>query len=314
MNPIITSLAQLAETQDGVVSVQQAYEYGATRVQLSRWIGCGWMVKVSRRSLSFPGQPRTWRQSLRAALNDCGSCSMISHRAAAALHRFDGFMEGPVELIVPRSQRDRETLGVVHSFVRVGLIDRCEVGAFPCTSAARTIIDLAGSCTKSELESAVDSAIRSGATSGQFLAQRLASLRHRGRPGVVNLDQVLVDVGGTNRLERRFLALCRRAGLPRPACQVIHRRGDQTVARVDFDFAPSSLVVEVEGQVAHASPRQRQRDAQRRRELTFLGRVVFSFTFEDVFERPEMVEREVRRELSRNRTVRTNQSGFVSNG
>ena len=116
--------------------------------------------------------------------------------------------------------------------------------------------------------------------------------------GVRRLDGLLVDTGGTNRLERRFLALCRRAGLPRPACQVIHRRGGQTVARVDFDFDPSPLVVEVEGQVAHATPRQRQRDAERRRDLHRMGRLVYTFTFDDVYQRPRTVATEIRAALT----------------
>jgi hypothetical protein len=61
------------------------------------------------------------------------------------------------------------------------------------------------------------------------------------------LDSILVDSGGANRLERRFLVLCRENGLPRPTCQVVHRRAGQPVVRVDFDFAPLALIVEVEG-------------------------------------------------------------------
>jgi Protein of unknown function (DUF559) len=178
------------------------------------------------------------------------------------------------------------------------MLDRCVVDDLPCTSPARTVIDLASCVRREELENAVDSAIRSGGCSQAFLVKRLSRLRYRGCDGVGLLDDILVDAGGVNRLERRFLALCRTAGLPRPACQIKHRRAGQPVDRVDFDFSPSALVVEVEGQVAHASPRQRQRDAERRRDLMQLGRVVLSFTFEDVFARPDVVRREVAESLS----------------
>ena len=174
------------------------------------------------------------------------------------------------------------------------MIDRCVVADLPCTSPARTIFDLAGCVERQQLENAVDTALRTGGCSQAFLLKRLSKLRYRGCRGVALLDEVLIDTGGANRLERRFLALCRTSGLPRPACQIAHRRPGQPVDRVDFDFAPSALVVEVEGQISHASPRQRQRDAERRRDLMHLGRVVISFTFEDVFHRPSKVISEVR--------------------
>jgi hypothetical protein len=41
-------------------------------------------------------------------------------------------------------------------------------------------------------------------------------------------------------LERRFIELYRRAGLPRPATQVIHRRDGARFARFDFLFEPAS--------------------------------------------------------------------------
>lgn len=92
-------------------------------------------------------------------------------------------------------------------------------------------------------------------------------------------------------LERRFLALTREAGLPRPTTQVIHRRDGQTFARVDFLFEPYGLVVEVSGRKGHSSPAERARDAQRRNELQDVGRKVFEYTWEDVTRRPAFVAR-----------------------
>ena len=296
---MLQALAALAAEFDGVVSLEQASALGATRSQIHRWVERGRVERIGRHSVTFPGQPATWRRALRAALHAGGSSAVISHRSAAALHGFDGFAPGPVEMTVSRSRRNLVIDGaVVHSLAALARVDRTTVDGLLCTSATFTILDLAATCSSSSLENAVDSAIRSGASSAAFLAKRLANVRHRGRDGVRAVDRVLVDAGGTNRLERRFLQLCRQHGLARPATQVIHRRGDQTVARVDFDFTPHPLVVEVEGQIAHASPRQRQRDAQRRRELHSLGRTVYSYTFEDIFQRPAVVAAEIHRALA----------------
>ena len=53
------------------------------------------------------------------------------------------------------------------------------------------------------------------------------------------------------------------------------------------------VIAEVEGQVRHASPRERQRDAQRRNELQHDGWIVLTFTYEDVTRRPAWVAAQV---------------------
>ena len=109
------------------------------------------------------------------------------------------------------------------------------------------------------------------------------------------LEQILGISGVESKLERDFLRLIRRAGLPEPDAQVVHRDGGRTIARVDFRF--DSLIVEVAGHGTHATRRQRQRDAQRHTELTLAGLTVLTFTYEDVHERPAWILEQVRRAL-----------------
>ena len=95
--------------------------------------------------------------------------------------------------------------------------------------------------------------------------------------------------GGHSRLERSFLDLVRRAGLERPACQRIHRDGERFVARTDFSWLRPKVVAEVAGHATHATRRQRARDAQRHAELSVLGWLVLTFTYEHVVEEPRWV-------------------------
>ena len=308
VHPTLQAIADKAARTHGVISLNEARACGAQPMQLHRWVQAGRIQRMGRRNFTFPGQPVTWYLQLRAALNDVGPTAVLSHRSAAALHGFEGYPEGIVELTTPRSQRRRAIEAVHHSSGTIPKLDRCVAKGFATTSAARTVIDLAAASNITQLEGAIDAAMRNGQISAAFLAKRMEALRGRGRSGIPLLDELLIDTGGANRLERRFLQLCREAGLPRPACQVTHRVGAQTVARVDFDFHPATLVVEVEGQVAHASPRERQRDAERRRHLAVLGRVVYSFTYEDIFKRPDTVTNDVRAALAANlRVTKDNQ-------
>ena len=172
--------------------------------------------------------------------------------------------------------------------------DRMHVDGLPCTTPTRTIIDLAASAIpRRRLEAAIDSAVRSGATSPIVLARRLDE--HTGA-GAAVLRRLLPDSGGHSPLERRFLALMRGAGLPRPTPQVVHRGDGRTYARVDFLFEPD-VVVEVSGRRGHASDAERANDARRRNELQDAGRRVFEFTTADVFERPAYVVTTMRSRL-----------------
>jgi hypothetical protein len=147
------------------------------------------------------------------------------------------------------------------------------------------------------LEAAIDSAVRSGASSPFVLAARLAAIRGRGRWGAPRIDALLLDAGGHTLLERRFLGLMRSAGLPRPMTQVVHRRGARTFARVDFLFEPFAIVVEVSGRRGHATDAERAQDAQRRNELQDVGRRVFEYTTADVTTRPAFVVATMRSRL-----------------
>jgi very-short-patch-repair endonuclease len=232
-----------------------------------------------------------------AALLDLGREAVVSHHAAAALHGFDGFARQPVELTMLRGARGRQANWRLHTTRRLEQIDRAEVEGFGCTTASRTIIDLAATASIKQLERAIDSAVRDGSSSPAYLQRRLSDLRGRGRRGVRLLDELLVDAGGHGDLERRFLELVRRAGLPRPTCQRILGRG-KTVARVDFSFEPKPVIVEVSGRRGHASDAERAKDARRRNELQELGFVVLEFTNRQVRDQPGYVLATLRRHLA----------------
>jgi very-short-patch-repair endonuclease len=236
---------------------------------------------------------------LRAGLLDLGTDALLAGRAVAALYRLDGFTEGPLEFFVPRWQRDRSTTGLVRSGPAVAPTDRATVEGFAVTSAALTIIHLAAHASRREVANALDSATRLRLVTPDSVQRRLDSLRHRGVGGIAMLDDVLREAGVESWLERRFLELVRSAGLPEPALQRIYKRGTQHVARVDFDFAPASIVVEVGGQKGYLTREERQRQERRRSQLQLLGKIVYFFSHEDVAADPRYVMDTLRAALER---------------
>jgi hypothetical protein len=151
--------------------------------------------------LRVAGVPPTWEQELMAGLLDLGKGAVVSRRAAAALHRFDSFGPGPVEFTLPRSGRGRDSAWTTHTALRLDRVDITVVGPFACTSAARTILDLARSASRKELERAIDSAVRDGLASPTFLRHRL-SQRGPGHWGVRLIDDS-TDAERANDAQRR---------------------------------------------------------------------------------------------------------------
>jgi very-short-patch-repair endonuclease len=169
------------------------------------------------------------------------------------------------------------------------MLDRSRVEGLAVTSVALTIIHLAADGSRLDVGNALDSAVRLGLVTPDVVQRRLATHRHARLAGARVLDDVLTDAGVESFLERRFLQLVRRAGLPEPGLQRVYRRGTRLVARVDFDFAPMPVVVEVGGQRGYLTRRERQRQERRRSQLQLLGKTIYFFCYEDVTEDPSYV-------------------------
>jgi hypothetical protein len=282
VNDAWKSIAALAAEQHEVVSREQVLSHGASQWSLRRQIANGQLLPIGTRTYRFAGTALTWHGQLQAGLLDLGPEALVSARSAAALHGLDGFAPGPLEFYVPRVHRDRRTVGRVRSGPVVPLLDRTRVAGLAVTTAALTVIHLAGLESVQAVGNAVDSAVRLGLVTPELVQRRLAVHRRGNLAGVRLLDDVLAEAGVESYLERRFLRLVRTAGLPEPALQRSYRHGTRHVARVDFDFAPLPVIVEVGGQKGYLTRRERQRQERRRTALQLLGKVIYFFTYEDV--------------------------------
>lgn len=292
----LAAVLELAARQHGAVSLRQIRQLGLTRAQLRSATRAAIIIEAGPRVYAVGGSPATTEREQMAGLLCLGDEAVLSHEAAARIHGFDRCLPDAVEFTIPRVRRGVRTPFVVHTSARLRRLDAVVVDGWPCTSATRTVIDLARlNIGDLRLGAAIDSAVRSGASAPLVITQRLDELRGPGSWGAPSLDRLLVDAGGHTVLERRFLALMRRAGLPRPTTQLVHRRGGRTVARVDFCFEVCGIIVEVSGGLGHSSPTERAKDAQRRNELQDLGRRVYEFTNDQVTRRPGYVVDTMRR-------------------
>ena len=206
-NRLITHVTIRAANQHGLITQRQLDELGVTRHQRQGLVERGWMHLMAPRVYGISGAPASTERRLMLGLLSLGDAAVVSHEAAARLHGFDRCID--------RCRRvQRPAIGPARRAARSVSIRRASClpstgsrsSGFRCTSATRTIIDLARArIPHVRLEAAIDSAVRSGATAPVVLATRLGELRGPGRWGARRLDELLLDSGGHTILERRFL-------------------------------------------------------------------------------------------------------------
>jgi very-short-patch-repair endonuclease len=187
---------------------------------------------------------------------------------------------------VPASRRVRQPGLVVHRRKDLAQ-DLTTHDGIPLTSLVRTLIDLATRLGPRELEAAVNEADKLDLIDPESLRRALGH-RH-GQPGTPRLRRLLDRASFSltdSELERRFIPIARRAGLPRPLTQQrLHG------FRVDFHWPHLDLVVETDGLRYHRTPTQQSRDRSRDQALTAAGFTVLRFTHAQIRYDPDYVRR-----------------------
>lgn len=258
----------VAAGQHGAISRRQLTKLGLGPSRRKGWIAAGFLIRISPGSYAINGSAQSWMRSVWSAQLDLNDRGFIAGRTAAGLHGLDGFTGDEIEVLVPRRLRNLEGPWVARSTSIAfdkGITQF--VDGIRCLQVHHLILHAAlFRFTRAEIENAIDSALRARKVSEQKLRTDVIKNHRSCINGGRQLIEALVDTGGESRLERRFLELVRRAGLPRPELQRVYRDDGRFLARVDAVFA-GGHVVEVEGHGVHSSRQQRQADERRRNDL-----------------------------------------------
>jgi very-short-patch-repair endonuclease len=272
----------------GVVSRERLLAAGVGRGAIARGVDAGRLRAVFRGvyavghvALSRDGQ---WM----AALLACGRGAALSHRAAGAKWNV---LAGPVMPIdvITTSASGRKLAGIRAHRMLLDPVDAVVIDDLRVTTPSRTIVDLAGMLEGRALRDVVERAqdLR------RFDADDIAATLDRvaARRGTRRLEDLITLLApdrerARSHLERLFLALTRKAMLPKPMVNY------EIAGRCrDFAWREQRLVVETDGYRYHASRQARRRDNRRDRHLTALGWRPVRFTYEEVaFEPAEVAE------------------------
>jgi very-short-patch-repair endonuclease len=275
---------QLVRSQHGVVSREQLIELGFSRDAIRHRIGSGRLHRVES-GVYAVGRPDLTREGCwMAALLGCGSGAMLSHDSAAALWGI-GTEWRQIEVSTRRASPRRRP--GVRLRRRPTLADR-DVGehqGIPVTGIVQTLVDLAAVHKRPAVDRAVNEADRLDLIHPPELRRELEA--HRCEPGVRPLRDLLDRRTfrlKRSDLERRFLPLAERAGLPLPLTK-------QWVNgfEADFHWPAIGLVVETDGLRYHRTPAQQAKDRLRDQTHTAAGMTPLRFTHEQVRYEPDHV-------------------------
>ncbi|HEX6695247.1 MAG TPA: type IV toxin-antitoxin system AbiEi family antitoxin domain-containing protein [Solirubrobacteraceae bacterium] len=288
-------LAELARSQWGVVSLAQLRALGLSLGAVKHRARVGRLRRVYRGVYAIGGAalPREGRNL--AAVLACGEGAVLSHVSAAV--RWGLLTYDPPRPHVTAPASRTKVPGIrLHRTRSLDARETTTHRGIPITALARTLVDLAASSPKNHLDHAIGQALRNELYDHAAIERVLD-----GRPGTRALRRATAEDPAFTRseLERRFRALCRRAGLPRPHSNVEVADADFHPHEVDFFFPDHRLIVEVDGWHDHGTRIAFERDRAKDAALVAAGYIVLRFTKRQIAYDPDTVADRVRAGCSR---------------
>ncbi len=265
--------AMIASRQHGLMTYAEALGAGLSpnqaryRLRTGRWIAIGEGVFV------VAGSPPGWRQSALAGCLLTDGRGVASHLTAAALH---GWTTAPgLPDVTVGLKCSARTPHVTLHRSNVPPQDRVRVAGVPCTSASRTLVDLAAMVERLRLEVLVDDAFCSGSASPESVRASLNRAGRRGRTGAWLLPTVVriwsEDIKPGSPAEVRFLRRLEELGVRGAATQhEVRDAAGRVVGRLDVALPDRRHGFDYDSDRFHG-PRRWDHDENRHSALVALG-------------------------------------------
>jgi very-short-patch-repair endonuclease len=285
----------LALNQHGVVSSDQLRKVGYTPQAIYHRIRTGRLHPLHR-GVYAVGRPHvTDHGRWMAAVITCGDGAVLSHSSAAALWRIGPEDRDVVELSLPSPFQRRRPGLRIHRRLSLEPRDVTTEYGIPVTTPVQTLIDMSLRLDRPGIERMINEADKYNVAHPPGLRRALEA--RVGEPGAARLRFILDRRTfrlTKEELERRFLPLARKAGLPVPLTgQWVNE------FEVDFYWPDLGLVVETDGLRYHRTPAEQARDRLRDQAHTAAGLTALRFTHEQVRYEPEHVLRILAQTASR---------------
>jgi very-short-patch-repair endonuclease len=272
-------IAILATRQDGIVERRQLIALGLSAAAIDHRVRTARLIVIYRGVYAVGHAALSERATLRAALIAAGPTAAHSHGTAAVRWKFAFSMPPFVEVTVTRKgPRSRPGLRI-HETTRppdVRVLD-----SLPLTAPLRTLVDLAATQSKQQLERMC----------AEALVLKLVSQDELDAAGILAPG---LAAPTRSEFERRFFAQLRKARLPRPIAG--HPIGPYTA---DFAWPAERVVVETDGWEFHGHRSAFEDDRARDAYLAANGWIVVRVTWRRLCDAPMLVMVQLAQTLAR---------------
>jgi predicted transcriptional regulator of viral defense system len=289
--PVDQAIVHLGALQHAVFSLDQLRALGLSAAAAYKRESRARLHRIHRAVYSLvPRRLLTRKGHWMAAVLACGPGAALSHRTAAALHGIRDTARANIDVSIPSRSVLRRPGIDVHRAPNLTPADLTIVDGIPCTSVARTLLDLAEVIAQRPLERAFDESEIRELLDLRAIEDQLA--RNPTRRGARIVRQVLNEhyIGSTlteSELEEAFFAFCGRYKLPQPAVnQWIDLHDGEPMIRGDFVWRRQRVIVETDGHRFHGSHQARERDPRRDQRAIVAGWRPVRTTWRQVTRRP----------------------------
>lgn len=270
-------LLQLAATQLGLVTADQAGGIGMTTNELRTLLRNGVLERRGTNLLAAAGAPHTWEQDVMAACLAGGPSATACRGTAARLLGVGRphFDHAGVEISISRNGSRHAAVAVgatIHHARRLDREDRTVVNGIPVTSPARLVVDLLGDTGDEALSAAADDVLMWMSNPGALRRtwRNAAGGRHRRLLDAVLLPWTAGPKPGSPK-EMSLSRVLQLHGLPAPVRQhPVLIPGRAAPRYLDLAYVRERVAPEYDGRREHG-PRRWAADAGREDELWRAG-------------------------------------------
>ena len=275
-----------------MVTLGQLKLVGLTKDAVAKRVKAGRLYRIHRGVYAVGHDRLTGHGRTMAAVLAYGPNAVASHRTAGGLQglREDNSPKTDVSLPL-QSARARPGINA-HASPTLRPTDVTKRHGIPCTTVARTLLDLADVVPRRQLERALEQAEIMRVFDLDELQEVLAHAN--GRRGAGVLRDLLAELGDEpgltdNDLEDRYLELCRAAGLPPPEVNRWIAIDDGPPLKADFVWTAKCLIVETDGWGSHGTRHRFESDRRRDQRARLAGWETVRFTRRQVLTDPDWV-------------------------
>ncbi len=291
MRSRIAKVRRLAERQAGRVSVAQFAALGVPTAVIARWVDGGYLHQVCPRVYAVGHRAPSVEADLWTAVLYAGPGAMLSHATALWWRGLIEAQPRPLQVSTPRRCQSQPGIRVYARRACERILHK----GLPITTIEQAVLDFAATAPLERVRH-----VLANADYHKVLdITALQVIAGNGRAGSTNLRKALERhepkmARTRSPLERLFLPLCERYGIPLPDDVNVLVAG----VLVDAVWWRQKLVVELDGRDNHSSWAQIQRDRSNEMRLRGAGFDTLRYGTVQLEEEPALVAGDVIRRLS----------------